>query len=125
MKFQSCEKLLNVLNILQWALLLAPCQLQSHGLWYSKKHLRCLFRQRVTLHFEHTTVLNVLELGTQFLHRSRLVVTSGKCPTLSLRTSSWGCLGVTFLFFTKGVGRLVGPILVLFLQKSGFLIGWQ
>lgn len=54
MKFQTSKKINELSNMIEWALLLPPCQLQSHGLWYSKKQLCCLFRQRVTLHFAHT-----------------------------------------------------------------------
>lgn len=94
--------------MIHWAFLLPPCLLQSRGLWYSKKQLRSFFRHRVTLHCAHTTVLNVFALSTQFLHRSQLLVTIGRYPTPSFRTSSWGWLGVNFLSFIRGEGRLAG-----------------
>lgn len=105
--------------MIHWAFLLRPCQLQSRGLWYSKKQLRRLLRLGVTLHFAHTTVLNVFTLGTQFLHRSRLLAIVGRCPTPSFLTSSWGWLGVNFLFFIGGEGRLTGRPLGAFPVEIG------
>lgn len=59
-------------------------------------------------HFAQMMELNLFALGTQFLHRSLLLVTSGRCPTPSFRMSFCSSFGVTFIFFAGGDGKHAG-----------------